>query len=335
MATYMLLPIGVDHKMLTQLRFCFPVILSYLDIGVNCGSGAVVGQPYNLQCTNIPAVTNGVNVFLGDTSNSIILCLASKNCRPREPTLYSVQSPHNESFYFTILKVTSDDIGKKLYCVDDTTLDLSTPKPNCSVETKKPNTTAWINKAKPYFVDQIGDTLQGDLDMNNFKFINGTENVETKEFEINDENGKANHLYEIKTSGNYIDRFRMLIIPDKENKDQLELGDFDMILETESPPSVSIIRNPEEENKNRKSYEFLRATDIEYVKLYFVNNDIITSVYIHKSQQKQILLILAIRDHVVYVNILISIEKPKFSVHLNKINDSKEQMSFVSVEVFF
>ncbi|ESO85518.1 hypothetical protein LOTGIDRAFT_155005 [Lottia gigantea] len=31
---------------------------------------------------------------------------------------------------------------------------------------------AWINKAKPYFVDQIGDTLQGDLDMNNFKVTN-------------------------------------------------------------------------------------------------------------------------------------------------------------------
>ncbi|ESO95917.1 hypothetical protein LOTGIDRAFT_175027 [Lottia gigantea] len=30
----------------------------------------------------------------------------------------------------------------------------------------------WINKAKPYFVDQIGDTLQGDLDMNNFKVTN-------------------------------------------------------------------------------------------------------------------------------------------------------------------
>ncbi|ESP01347.1 hypothetical protein LOTGIDRAFT_157525 [Lottia gigantea] len=39
-------------------------------------------------------------------------------------------------------------------------------------ETKKPNTTAWINKAKPYFVDQIRATLQGDLDMNNFKVTN-------------------------------------------------------------------------------------------------------------------------------------------------------------------
>ncbi|ESO92972.1 hypothetical protein LOTGIDRAFT_161999 [Lottia gigantea] len=41
-----------------------------------------------------------------------------------------------------------------------------------SLENKKPNTTVWINKAKPYFVDQIGDTLQGDLDMNNFKVTN-------------------------------------------------------------------------------------------------------------------------------------------------------------------
>ncbi|ESO99632.1 hypothetical protein LOTGIDRAFT_173641 [Lottia gigantea] len=41
-----------------------------------------------------------------------------------------------------------------------------------SLETKKPNATALINKAKPYFVDQIGDTLKGDLDMNNFKVTN-------------------------------------------------------------------------------------------------------------------------------------------------------------------
>ncbi|ESO91508.1 hypothetical protein LOTGIDRAFT_153950 [Lottia gigantea] len=41
-----------------------------------------------------------------------------------------------------------------------------------SLETKKPNNTATINKAKPYFVDQIGDTLQGDLDMNNIKVTN-------------------------------------------------------------------------------------------------------------------------------------------------------------------
>ncbi|ESO99368.1 hypothetical protein LOTGIDRAFT_158455 [Lottia gigantea] len=36
------------------------------------------------------------------------------------------------------------------------------------LESKNPMTT-FINKAKPFFVDQIGDTLQGDIDMNNFK----------------------------------------------------------------------------------------------------------------------------------------------------------------------
>ncbi|ESO90797.1 hypothetical protein LOTGIDRAFT_163682 [Lottia gigantea] len=40
------------------------------------------------------------------------------------------------------------------------------------LDTKKPITTAWINKAKPYFVKQIEDTLQGDLDMNNFTITN-------------------------------------------------------------------------------------------------------------------------------------------------------------------
>ncbi|ESP04080.1 hypothetical protein LOTGIDRAFT_176367 [Lottia gigantea] len=40
------------------------------------------------------------------------------------------------------------------------------------LDTKKPHTTTWINKAKPYFVKQIADTLQGDLDMNNFTLTN-------------------------------------------------------------------------------------------------------------------------------------------------------------------
>ncbi|ESO96065.1 hypothetical protein LOTGIDRAFT_160048 [Lottia gigantea] len=39
------------------------------------------------------------------------------------------------------------------------------------LESKNPiSSTAFINKAKPFFVDQIGDTLQGD--MNNFKITN-------------------------------------------------------------------------------------------------------------------------------------------------------------------
>ncbi|ESO99884.1 hypothetical protein LOTGIDRAFT_158040 [Lottia gigantea] len=164
------------------------------------------------------------------------------------------------------------------------------------------------------------------------QFINGTKNVETKEYEINDENSKNGHLYEIKTSGKYIDKFRMLIIPDKENK-TLSFSEFQMILETETPPSVSIIRNPEPQ-KEASSYEFLRATDYEYVKLCFVINDIFTSIDIHKSQQKQKFLIPTMRDDDAYVIISIYIEKPKFSVHLNKINDSKEQISLVFIKVF-
>ncbi|ESO99202.1 hypothetical protein LOTGIDRAFT_173794 [Lottia gigantea] len=166
------------------------------------------------------------------------------------------------------------------------------------------------------------------------QFINGTKNVETKELEIKDENSKSERLYEIKTSGKYIDRFRMLIIPDKENKSVLGLSDFDMILETENPPSMNIIRNPEPEKKDVIGYEFLRATDFEYVKLYFVDdNGKFSSIDIHKSQDNIVFIIPTIRD-VVYVYIIIFIEKPKFSVHLNKINDSKEQISLVTVKVF-
>ncbi|ESO97158.1 hypothetical protein LOTGIDRAFT_174544 [Lottia gigantea] len=40
------------------------------------------------------------------------------------------------------------------------------------LQTKNPNTTSWINKAKPFFVDQIGDSLQGDIDMNNLSITN-------------------------------------------------------------------------------------------------------------------------------------------------------------------
>ncbi|ESO99373.1 hypothetical protein LOTGIDRAFT_158460 [Lottia gigantea] len=71
------------------------------------------------------------------------------------------------------------------------------------------------------------------------KFINGRDNVEIKEYESNDENNKVNHLYEIKTSGKYIDRCRMLIIPDNK-EDELSLSDFDMILQSKTSPSMNI-----------------------------------------------------------------------------------------------
>ncbi|ESO85507.1 hypothetical protein LOTGIDRAFT_154994 [Lottia gigantea] len=59
------------------------------------------------------------------------------------------------------------NISSFYYCMRNEINDLKYKK-----ETKKPNTTAWINKAKPYFVDQIRDTRQGDLNMNNFKVTN-------------------------------------------------------------------------------------------------------------------------------------------------------------------
>ncbi|ESP04510.1 hypothetical protein LOTGIDRAFT_170756 [Lottia gigantea] len=59
------------------------------------------------------------------------------------------------------------NISPFYYCMRDEINNLKYKK-----ETKKPNTTAWINKAKPYFVEQIGDTPQGDLDMNNFTITN-------------------------------------------------------------------------------------------------------------------------------------------------------------------
>ncbi|ESP02075.1 hypothetical protein LOTGIDRAFT_157221 [Lottia gigantea] len=164
-----------------------------------------------------------------------------------------------------------------------------------ALETKKPNTTAWINKVKwiksetLFKVKVESIFFRQDATLINqlfnarkvLQFIIGTENVETKEFEINDENSKDKHLYEIKTSGKYIDR----------------LGSFNMILETESPPSTSIIRNAEPQKEVNMSYELLRTTDFEYVKLYFVNNsysfeytsstDLFTSIDIHKSQQNK------------------------------------------------
>ncbi|ESO99322.1 hypothetical protein LOTGIDRAFT_158409 [Lottia gigantea] len=114
------------------------------------------------------------------------------------------------------------------------------------------------------------------------------------------------------------------------HKEEFTLSDFDMLLETETPPSLNIIRNPKPQNEGNMSYEFLRATDFDYVKLYFVDNGKFTSIDIHKSQQKQNFLI---RDDAYYVNISIFIKKPNFSVHLNKINDSKEQILLVSVVI--
>ncbi|ESP01307.1 hypothetical protein LOTGIDRAFT_157485 [Lottia gigantea] len=89
-----------------------------------------------------------------------------------------------------------------------------------------------------------------------FEFIKDGEYVENKELEVYDENNKPNHMYEIKTNRKYLDIFRMSIILDNDN-DVLSIGDFDMILETESSPSINIIRNPTpQETDTIKSYTF-------------------------------------------------------------------------------
>ncbi|ESO88569.1 hypothetical protein LOTGIDRAFT_165352 [Lottia gigantea] len=224
-----------------------------------------------------------------------------------------------------------------------------------SLETKKPNTTAWINNAKPYFVDQIGDTLQGDIDMNNFKVTN---------LKSPENDNDAVHKKYLREQINSIEL----------NKNQLEdkisnvkrffkrqpnnknfVNDTKLQQETETPPSMNIIRNPEPQKEYTINYQFLRATDFEYVKRYFVSNsyslkhssstNLFTSIDIHKSQQdKEFIIFSSIIERNVGTevggiytfrcSIKINIEKPKFSVHLNKINDSKEQISFVSVEVY-
>ncbi|ESO85886.1 hypothetical protein LOTGIDRAFT_167640 [Lottia gigantea] len=57
-----------------------------------------------------------------------------------------------------------------------------------------------------------------------FEFINGGEYVENKDLEVNDENNKPNHMYEIKTNEKYTDTFRLSIIPDNDN-DILSIGE--------------------------------------------------------------------------------------------------------------
>ncbi|ESO89866.1 hypothetical protein LOTGIDRAFT_164554 [Lottia gigantea] len=68
---------------------------------------------------------------------------------------------------FQLMKWANElNISLFYYCMRDEINNLKDKKGKFYAILK--NLTAWINKAKLYFVDQIGDTLQGDLDMNNF-----------------------------------------------------------------------------------------------------------------------------------------------------------------------
>ncbi|ESO91277.1 hypothetical protein LOTGIDRAFT_153706 [Lottia gigantea] len=77
---------------------------------------------------------------------------------------------------------------------------------------------------------------------------------------------------EIETkNGKYVDAFKMEV---ENDKDIIGIKDLDMILETENPPSSNIVKIPRRLHVHGKiestSHEFLRTTDFEYVKLYFV-----------------------------------------------------------------
>ncbi|ESO92134.1 hypothetical protein LOTGIDRAFT_162785 [Lottia gigantea] len=89
---------------------------------------------------------------------------------------------------------------------------------------------------------------------------------------------------EIETkNGKYVDTFKMEVENDKY---VIEIKDLDMILETENPPLTNIVKIPPSliipGPIESSSHEFLRTTDFEYVKLYFVYDGKYTSIDVHK-----------------------------------------------------
>ncbi|ESO83719.1 hypothetical protein LOTGIDRAFT_168962 [Lottia gigantea] len=156
--------------------------------------------------------------------------------------------------------------------------------------------------------------------------------------------------YEIETkNGKYVDTFKLEV----ENfKGIIGIKDLDMILETENPPLTNIVKIPPSliipvyvpGPIESSSHEFLRTTDFEYVKLYFVLGGKYTSIDVHKSQQE--------REFIVHLSVAedsesilegggfifrakINIEKEniKYSYHLKE-DHTKKEMSLVRVNVF-
>ncbi|ESP03064.1 hypothetical protein LOTGIDRAFT_157025 [Lottia gigantea] len=98
---------------------------------------------------------------------------------------------------------------------------------------------------------------------------------------------------EIETkNGKYVDTFKMEV---ENDKDIIGIKDLDIILETENPPLTNIVKIPPSliipvyvpGPIESSSHEFLRTTDFEYVKLYFVLGGKYTSIDVHKSQQER------------------------------------------------
>ncbi|ESO87453.1 hypothetical protein LOTGIDRAFT_166606 [Lottia gigantea] len=150
-------------------------------------------------------------------------------------------------------------------------------------------------------------------------------------------------------NGKYVDTFKMEV---ENDKDIIGIKDLDMILETENPPLTNIVKIPPSliipvyvpGPIESSSHEFLRTTDFEYVKLYFVYDGKYTLINVHKSQQE--------REFIVHLSfaegsdsihegggfisrakINIEKEKRKYSYHLKE-DHTKKEMSLVRVNVF-
>ncbi|ESO96078.1 hypothetical protein LOTGIDRAFT_160064 [Lottia gigantea] len=116
------------------------------------------------------------------------------------------------------------------------------------LDTKKSNTTAWINKAKPYFVDQIGDSLQGDIDMNNFSITdlklpeNDNDAVHKKYLmeQLNLIEVDKDHL---KERINDVKRFFKRQINNKKFIDESKLKKLDYIDDTKLQQEVTSLKN--------------------------------------------------------------------------------------------
>ncbi|ESO98467.1 hypothetical protein LOTGIDRAFT_174278 [Lottia gigantea] len=153
-------------------------------------------------------------------------------------------------------------------------------------------------------------------------------------------------VQEIETkNGKYLDTFKMEV---ENDKDIIGIKDLDMILETENPPSTNIVKVPPSliipGPIESGSHEFLRTTDFEYVKLYFVLGGKYTSIDVHKSQQEREFIvhlsfaegsdsILEGGGFISRAKINIEKEKRKYSYHLNE-DHTKKKMPLVRVNVF-
>ncbi|ESO93715.1 hypothetical protein LOTGIDRAFT_153171 [Lottia gigantea] len=153
---------------------------------------------------------------------------------------------------------------------------------------------------------------------------------------------------EIETkNGKYVDTFKMEV---ENDKDIIGIKDLDMILETENPPLTNIVKIPFIKPVyvpgpiESSSHEFLRTTDFEYVKLYFVYDGKYTSIDVHKSQQEREFIvhlsfaegsdsILEGGGFISRAKINIEKEKIKYSYHLKE-DHTKKEMSLVRVNVF-